>query len=71
MNILNETEQVLSIRRLDLLEKIWNRVKPEDKKNQFISSVMQVMHNAVDASASSLLMLDKNEQELVFQFADG
>jgi len=71
MNILNESEQVVSTRRLDLLEKIWNRVKPEDKKNQFISSVMQTTHDALDASASSLLTLDKNEQELVFQFADG
>jgi len=71
MNILNETEQVVSTRRLDLLEKIWNRVKPEDKKNQYISSIMHVTHDALNASASSLLTLDKNEQELVFQFADG
>ncbi len=65
------TVSMLGTRRLDLLEKIWNRLKPQNDKHEFIASVMRVTRYALNATASSLLTLDKSDQELVFQFADG
>lgn len=57
--------------KIDLLEKLWARAKPEEKEEQLISSIMRMTHNALQASASSLLLLDEKEQELYFKFADG
>lgn len=57
--------------KIDLLEKLWAKAKPEEKEDQLISSIMRMTHNALNASASSLLLLDEKEQELYFKFADG
>ncbi len=58
--------------KIDLLEKLWARVRPENKgEDQLIACVMQTAHNALGASASSLLLLDEKNQELYFKFADG
>jgi putative nucleotidyltransferase with HDIG domain len=55
----------------DLLDKIWNKVKPENREYQLITSIMQMADTTLDASASSLLLLDEKSQELYFKFADG
>jgi HD-GYP domain-containing protein (c-di-GMP phosphodiesterase class II) len=68
---IESTAPRLNTGRLDLLEKIWNRVRPQNDKHEFIASVMQVTRHALNAAASSLLTLDSDDQELVFQFADG
>ncbi|MFH1646869.1 MAG: HD domain-containing phosphohydrolase [Chloroflexota bacterium] len=57
--------------RNDLLDKIWGRVRSEEKEDSLIASIMRLTHDAVDAEASSLLLLDENTQELFFRFADG
>ena len=57
--------------RIDLLEKLWARARPEDKEDELITCIMQMTHNALGASASSLLLLDEKAQELYFRFADG
>lgn len=57
--------------KIDLLEKLWARTKTEDKEEQLTSTIMRMTHNALKASASSLLLLDEREQELYFKFADG
>ncbi|OGO42195.1 MAG: hypothetical protein A2137_02485, partial [Chloroflexi bacterium RBG_16_58_8] len=57
--------------KLDLLEKIWNKVKPEEKENKLIASIMRMTHSALGAAASSFLLLDEETQELYFKFADG
>jgi len=56
---------------VDLLEKLWARARPEDKEDQLITCIMRMTHNALGASASSLLLLDENAQELYFKFTDG
>ena len=57
--------------KVALLEKLWSRIKPEDKEDELITSVMRMTHDSVNSSASSLLLLDDNTQELYFKFADG
>ncbi len=57
--------------KIDLLEKLWARAKPEDKEGELINSIMRLTHNALGSSASSLLLLDDETQELYFKFADG
>src|SRR4030042_439873 len=57
--------------KLELLDKIWSKVKPEEKEDQIISCLMRMAHNVLGASASSLLLFDEKRQELYFKFADG
>lgn len=57
--------------KFDLLEKLWARMKPEDKEDQLISHIMHMTHNALDASASSMLLLDDSSQKLYFKYANG
>jgi len=57
--------------KIDLLEKLLARTRPEDKEEQLITSIMRMTHDALGASASSLLLLDEKTQELYFKFADG
>ncbi|MBN1177424.1 MAG: HD domain-containing protein [Dehalococcoidales bacterium] len=59
------------VSKVALLEKLWARVKPEDKEDELITCIMRMTHDAVNSSASSLLLLDDNTQELYFKFADG
>ena len=59
------------VSRVALLEKLWARVKPEDKEDELINCIMRMTHDAVNSSASSLLLLDDDTQELYFKFADG
>jgi len=62
----------VGISKIDLLEKLWARAKPEvNKEDRLIESIMRMVHNALGSSASSLLLLDENTQELYFRFADG
>jgi HD-GYP domain-containing protein (c-di-GMP phosphodiesterase class II) len=57
--------------KLDLLEKIWSKVKPEEKENRIITTIMRMAHNALGAAAASMLILDEKNHELFFKFADG
>jgi len=57
--------------KIDLLEKLWARAKPEDKEDQLITCIMQMTHNVLNASASSLLLFDEKNRQLYFKFADG
>lgn len=57
--------------RNDLLDKIWGRVKPQENEDRVIEAIMQLTHDTLRASASSLLLLDNRNQELFFRFADG
>jgi HD-GYP domain-containing protein (c-di-GMP phosphodiesterase class II) len=62
----------VGISKIDLLEKLWARAEPEAKKEeQLIGCIMRMVHNALGSSASSLLLLNENSQELYFKFADG
>jgi HD-GYP domain-containing protein (c-di-GMP phosphodiesterase class II) len=57
--------------KIDLLDKIWNKVKPEEKEDQIITSLVTMSHNVLGAEAASLLLYDEKSQELYFKFADG
>ncbi|MCJ7605688.1 MAG: HD domain-containing protein [Dehalococcoidales bacterium] len=57
--------------KFDLLEKLWARMKPEEKEDQLISHIMQMTHSALNASASSMLLLDDRHQKLYFKYANG
>jgi putative nucleotidyltransferase with HDIG domain len=55
----------------NILEEIWNCVRPVEREDRLISSIIQMVHEALGASAASLLLLDEKKQELYFRFADG
>ena len=57
--------------KADLLDKIWMKVKPEDKIDKIIASVVNLTQNSLSSLASTLVLLDNNRQELYFQSYDG
>ena len=58
--------------KADLLDKIWMKVKPEDKIDKIIASVVNLTQNSLNSLASTLVLLDNNKkQELYFQYSDG
>jgi HD-GYP domain-containing protein (c-di-GMP phosphodiesterase class II) len=58
--------------KLDLLDKIWMKVKPEDKLNSIIAGVINLTQSAISPGASTLILLNNdNKQELFFQYAIG
>jgi putative nucleotidyltransferase with HDIG domain len=58
-------------RRLDLLEKIWNVVSSRKQVHPMIAGITGMVQQALNASASSLLLLDGGNEEMVFMFAEG
>jgi putative nucleotidyltransferase with HDIG domain len=59
-----------AIKRLDLLDKIWGRVKEDEHENTIIESLMRLSLSVTGALACSLLLHDENRQELYFRYAD-
>jgi HD-GYP domain-containing protein (c-di-GMP phosphodiesterase class II) len=58
--------------KIDLLDKIWSTVKPEDKIDQIISGIISLTQNSIQPLASTLMLQgDNDKQELYFQFAEG
>ncbi len=59
-------------KQLDLLDKIWLKVKPEDKEDKIIANVVNLTQNSLYSVASTLILLDvDNKGELYFQTSDG
>ncbi|MBN1160710.1 MAG: HD domain-containing protein, partial [Dehalococcoidales bacterium] len=59
-------------KQLDLLDKIWMKVKPEDKEDKIVANIVSLTLNALGTAASSLLLLGTdNKRELYFQTAGG
>jgi len=59
-------------KQLDLLDKIWLKVKPEDKEDKIIANVVNLTQNSLYSIASTLVLLDvDNKWELYFQTSDG
>jgi putative nucleotidyltransferase with HDIG domain len=71
MQNLKNRETQVNNPRLNLLEKIWNKARVAKKEHPLIASIMRMTHNALNASASSLLLLDEKNQRLLFKFAKG
>jgi putative nucleotidyltransferase with HDIG domain len=58
--------------KLDLLDKIWMTVRPEDKIDKIIGSVISLTQNSICSGASTLILLNNNnKQELYFKYAIG
>ena len=57
--------------KADLLDKIWLKVKPEDKIDTMVNSVVNLTQNSLNTLASTLVLIDNNKQELYFQYSDG
>ncbi|OGO20896.1 MAG: hypothetical protein A2Z15_02525 [Chloroflexi bacterium RBG_16_50_11] len=58
--------------QLDLLDKIWLKVRPEDKADKIIANVVNLTQNSLNTMASTLVLLDRDgKQEMYFQLADG
>ncbi len=64
----NKATQVNSA-RLDLLDKLVNKIKSENKEDRLLESIMRLTCSVVNAAASSLLLLDEGNQELLFKTA--
>jgi HD-GYP domain-containing protein (c-di-GMP phosphodiesterase class II) len=67
----NTTETSLNGTRLELLEKICNNTKSVKQQLPLISSITQMTRYALNASASSLFLLDEEKAGVVNQYADG
>jgi putative nucleotidyltransferase with HDIG domain len=59
------------VTQLNMLKSVWSKVKPEKKENQIVTYLTRMVHNALNTSATSLLLLDDDSQELYFKFASG
>jgi putative nucleotidyltransferase with HDIG domain len=59
------------VAQLNMLQSIWTKVKPGDKEERIITYLMRTVHNALNASAVSLLLVDNLTQDLYFMFATG
>jgi len=57
--------------RQNLLNKIWEKVSSVKQVDPLIASITRMTQHALNASASSLLLLDEENHELLFMFADG
>lgn len=58
--------------KIDLLDKIWSTVKPEDKIDRIIAGIINLTQNSIQPLASTLMLQgDNDKQELYFQFAGG
>ena len=56
---------------LHLLQDIGNKVGSVPKLEQLVKQITHMTQHAFNASASSLLLLDETEQELIFEIAEG
>jgi putative nucleotidyltransferase with HDIG domain len=72
MPALQELAKRVGSTKIDLLDKIWMKVKPEDKIDQIISGLVNLTQDALQPLASTLtLQNDDEKMELYFQFAQG
>jgi len=57
--------------RLDLLDKICRHVRSTEQELPVFSNITEITRYALNASASSLLLLDEENKELLYNFSDG
>ncbi|MFC1902207.1 HD domain-containing phosphohydrolase [Chloroflexota bacterium] len=57
--------------RLNLLDKICRNVRSVEQKLPVISNITEMTRYALNASASSLILLDEEDKELLYNFVDG
>jgi response regulator RpfG family c-di-GMP phosphodiesterase len=56
--------------KLSVLEKIWAKVNPEEKRDELFASIMEMILCSLGASAASLLFIEDDSQGLYFKYAN-
>ncbi len=56
--------------KLGILERVWSKVRPEERRDELFANVMAMATHALDASAALLLFIDDESQELYFKLAN-
>ncbi len=54
-----------------LIEKLWERIKPEENGDKLISGIMKLAEATLGVAASSVLLLDDDNQRLYFRYSNG
>ena len=68
---LQNREMEVSKTTLDLLDKIWRKIGSAKQTNSLIAGITRMTRRALNASASSLFLVNEENQELLLKFADG
>ncbi len=71
MAIAQKLADSISSSKLDLLDKIWLKVKPEDKLNTIVAGIINLIQSAISPGASTLILLNDDKHEFYIQFAAG
>ena len=71
MQNLKTKQTKVNTTKLNLLDKIGRKIGTVKKSDTLIASITQMTRYALNASASSLLLLNETNQNLVFKYADG
>lgn len=71
MQNLKNKETEVNKTQHDLVDKILRKVGAAKKTDSLIASIMQMTRYTLNASASSLLLMDEKNEELLFKFANG
>ena len=66
---LQETQEYKS--RLELLYEVGKRVGSASQMSRLVEQITRMTQHSLNASASSILLLDDQKQELVFEVAEG
>ena len=61
-NLQTLVEQAKAKQELDLLDKIWMKVKPEDKEDKIIANIVSLTLNSLYSMASTLILLRRRQQ---------
>jgi len=69
----NIQDREIEVRKttLDLLDKIWTKIGSAKQANSLIAGITRMTRHALNASASSLFLIDEDNQELLLKFASG
>lgn len=54
-----------------LVEKLWERIKPEENGDKLIAGIMKLAESTLGVAASSVLLLDDDNQRLYFRYSNG
>jgi putative nucleotidyltransferase with HDIG domain len=68
---IQEKESKMNQASLDLLNKIWKKVGSTKRSFTLLTSITQMTRYALNASVSSLFLLDEKSQELLLRCTDG
>jgi putative nucleotidyltransferase with HDIG domain len=71
MQNLREKETMINNMNFDLLDKIWRKVGSAKRSDTLISSITQMTRYALNASISSIYLLDEKNQELLLRCSNG